>query len=60
MRKILFTSLLTVATWALTGCVNKTESVPVIPVENADGKQFLDVLTDNRTYIFLDDIHFPG
>ena len=55
MRKILFASLMTVAISALMGCKEKTREVPVIPVEYSDTKNFLDVMADKRTYIFLDD-----
>lgn len=55
MRKILFASFLTVAVSALIGCNQKTGEVPVIPVEDSDAKNFLDVMADKRTYIFLDD-----
>ena len=55
MRKILFASFLTVAISALMGCKEKAGEVPVIPVEYSDAKNFLDVMADKRTYIFLDD-----
>lgn len=55
MRRILFALFATAVISALTGCGNKTGNVPVIPIENAEGMHYLDVMTDNRTYIFLDD-----